>query len=160
MANEQLAVEIQSHNRVNQLIKDYAPAIIANAKALEGRPVFKTDGSLRKDAQAVLDIPQLPGRSDMIYLNRSTYSLGFTFKTCCTAKNSQPHMSDHCSYSESTVYIGDVEGGVLGKVNEGLINEHRSDYTLEEVLALRAKCAEARKAYEEARSACNPFGER
>lgn len=160
MTNEQLAVEIEAENRVNQLIKDYAPAIFANAQNLVGRPVFKADGSLRKDALAILDIPTLPERHDMIFLSRGGPSLDFVFKTCCTAPNSQPYMSDHCSYAQTIVYIGDMVDGVLGSVDEFNAEHYKSDHTLEEVLALRAKCAEAKKAYDEARAACNPFGER
>lgn len=157
--NAQLAVEIEAENKVNKLIKDYAPAMFANAKALEGRPVFKADGSLRKDAMAILDVPSLPGH-DMIFLSRGGYSLAFTFKTSAWAKNEREHMSDHCTYAETTIYIGDMENGVLGPVNEFNSETYRSDYTLEEVLAKRVACEKARKAYEEARSACNPFGER
>lgn len=157
--NAQLAVEIEAENKVNALIKDYAPAMFANAKALEGRPVFKADGSLRKDAQAVLDIPTPPERHDMIFLSRGGYSLAFTFKTSAWAKNEREHMSDHCAYAQTTVYIGDMENGVLGPVKEFQEEAYKSDYTLEEVLALRAICETARRVYEEARSACNPFGE-
>ncbi len=158
-SHAQLAVEIEAENKVNKLIKDYAPAMFANAKALEGRPVFKADGSLRKDAQAVLDIPTPPERHDMIFLSRGGYSLAFTFKTSAWAKNEQEHMSDHCAYAETTVYIGDMENGVLGPVSEFNSEPYRSDYTLEEVLGKQTACAEARRVYEEARSACNPFGE-
>ena len=155
----QLEVEIEAENRVNALIKDYAPGILANAQALVGKPVFKADGSLRKDAQAILDIPSLPERHDTIFLSRSSYSLAFTFKTSAWAKNEREHMSDHCSYAETTVYIGHIEDGVLGPVMGFDPDDYKSDYTLEDVLAKQVACAEAKKAYEEARSACNPFGE-
>jgi hypothetical protein len=156
MRDGELKVQIQAENRVNSLINDYFPGILANAQGLVGRQVFKADGSLRKDALAILDMPKLD-HPDMIYLNRSTYSLGFTFKTCCTAPSDQAHMSDHCAYSETTVYIGNVSGNLLEAVNEH--EPRKTDYDFETVRELQKKAREARDAYNAARSACNPFGE-
>jgi len=155
-----LLTQIKAENAVNTLIKARAPRLFEAAKGLVGKQILKADGSLRKDALAVLDVPTFPDRHDMIYLSRSSSSLAFTFKASAWTKNEREHMSDHCSYSETTVYIGDMQNGLLESLEEFDPSDYKSDYDLETIKDLRAKCEEARKAYEQARSDCNPFGER
>ena len=157
MRDGQLKVKIAAENRVNELINTHFPGILERAKGLIGRPIFKNGGTLRVDAQKILDLPTLD-HPDSIYLNRSTYSLGFTFKTCVTAPNDEPHMSDHCSYAETTVYIADMVDGTIEAVNE-FGEPRKTDYSFEEVKALQQAAADAKAAYDKARSACFPFGE-
>lgn len=154
--DQELAVKIAAENRVNAMINRLFPQILANAQQLMGREIFKQGGALRVDAKKILNLPETD-HPDSIYLNRSTYSLGFTFKTCVTASNSEPHMSDHCHYAETTCYIGDIEHNQLTGINEH--EERKDDYSLEIVKAQRAKAEEAKKDYEEARSACFPFND-
>lgn len=158
MQNGQLKVVIEAENQCNALINEHLPQMLNRAQALVGKPIFKQGGTLRKDAEKVLQKPTLD-HPNMVYLNRSTYSLGFTFKVCVSAPNEEyPHMSDHIHYAETTVYIGDMEGGVLKDVTD-FGEPRRTDYNFDEVRALQKKAREAKAAYSEARSACFPFGE-
>jgi len=157
METGSLKAKIASENRVNALVNDYAPAIFNNAKDLVGKPVFKADGSLRLDALKILDLPKV-NHPDTLFLNRSKYNLSFTFKTCCQEPHENPAFSDHCSYAETTVYIGDVENGILVTLKDPE-PPHKTDYTLKEVRAAQAEAARAKEAYEKARAACFPFGE-
>ena len=157
MRDGQLKVQIEAENRVNSLINQHLPGMLQRAQGLVGRDVFKQGGTLRVDAKKILDVPTLD-HPDMIYLNRSTYSLGFTFKSCVTAPNDEAHMSDHCAYAETTVYIGDVENGILQEVND-FGQPRKTDHSFEEVRELQKKAREAKAVYDDARSACFPFGE-
>jgi len=140
------------------MIKEHAPALFEAARALVGRQILKADGSLRKDALVVLELPTFDEHNLSIYRNSSNYSLSFTFKVSEWTENTGG-MSDHTEYAERTVYLGDMSNGVLNDSKEFDPTDYKSDYTIEGIQMARMACLKARKAYEKARSACNPFGE-
>ena len=157
MEDAALQCKIDAENRVNTLINEHAPALIASAATLVGKPIFKADGTLRADATKVLQLPKL-NHPDMIYRHSSSYNLAFTFKTCCTIPNKVDNRSDHCAYAETTVYVGDVTNGIMVKLEE-VGAPRKTDYTLAEVRAKQAEARRLKDAYDKARSACFPFGE-
>jgi len=153
----ELPVKIQAENNVNKAILEHGPALIEAAKSLVGHLIFKVDGSLRKDIESVLPIPRFEGHDLQISLNRSSSSLSFTFYANTWIAN--PGHSDHSARCSKTLYLGWVTDKVLERVEEFDPEEYPTDYTVEGIMKAREACEEAKKAYENARSACGPFGE-
>ena len=63
-----------------------------------------------------------------------------------------------CLYYETTVYIGDIQNGVLTKI--GSPYKGRMDYTPEEITKKREELKQAEAAFNTARSNLYPFNER
>lgn len=158
MNHDSLQVRINAENAVNKAVLEYAPALFDATKDFVGKPVFKADGSLRKDFKSHIDrLCTLPNRHDMtVYPSSSSFHVSFTFKACEHTLNVKDARHGHVSYSEKTVYLATVENGTITEMRE-FDDCIRTDHTLEEVLEKRAKCDVALDAYNKARAECYPF---
>ena len=119
------------------------------AKALApfvGQKILKADGSFLAKVRAAF-----PKIDIFYYRNQSNYSVSFV------AKESENIVGGcGCVYEESTVYIGDLNNGVLVKLYER--PTFRTDYCVEEIQMLRQLAEKARDDARQAESKLDGFG--
>jgi hypothetical protein len=125
-----------------------------------GQKIIKADGSLLAKIAAKLpafpDEKGNPGQhvhaSIMTYRHRSDYSLAWTVKTC------QPIPPHTCTYYESTVYIGDMDGDVLKSMTTHM-EDWKADYTLADIVAKIEAYEAAQKVADDLKGAVYPFSD-
>jgi hypothetical protein len=138
----------RAHAYAHRLYATLAPIF----QPLIGEKIFKADGTLT--AKCLKLMPELPHGIDLhVYKHVSDYSLAWTVKTCEMIEG-----ESCCLYYEITVYVGEMNKGVLTKLSTPFSG--RVDYTPAEIQDKRNKVELAEKALSDARSALWPFAER
>lgn len=154
----QLQAKIVARNRAGEIANELYPKFLEIFKPYSGQKVCKVDGTLLKKIDEALPDSQFPEDkwpkpTVMYYRSRSEYNIAFTVKTC--ADDGQ----GGCAYEEVTVYICDLSNGVIPTDGRWYDPPKcRTDYNLAEVKALREAYKVAKKAADDAQSACHPFG--
>lgn len=149
MNTSQLQARITATNRANAKANELWHTLATAFQPLVGKKILKQDGNLLAKYENLL--PGFPYNASLhVYRYGSPYTLAWTVKACEV-------VGGIAHYVDVTVYVGDLSNGVLTKLTPK--HERRENYTLEEVLAAQARAQAAREAYEEAKSACFPFGE-
>ena len=145
-----LEAKVAAVNRANAAANELYPQMVAIFSPLVGRRLDKASGGFYDKIKKLL--PVLPNTQQLqIFRSSSNYALGFTVKTC---ELNPPH---GCFYHEVGVNIGSMTHGVLTDMQT--YSPRRSDYTVEEVLDLRAQYIVKKNAAQQAYSAINEFGE-
>lgn len=150
---DELSAKVEAVNLANKTANEIYPILRKVFEPFMGQNITKNDGTLL--ARIVKLIPELPdSRAVTVYGKHSkhSYSVSFTVKTCVS------YGEHSCTYYEIGVYICDVTNGVVTRFYD--VDERKTDYTVEDILAKREAARAAKKAYEDARSACFPFDER
>ncbi len=118
-----------------------------------GKQILKKDGPLLTKIQNSL--PKLPyGHKEQVYRYQSYYSLMYIVRI---SENYTYPGGNAPVYEEANVYIGHLQDNILTAMYEPFTA--RTDYTVEEVLALRTHYEKYKKLASDALSALNPFGE-
>lgn len=148
--NERLECKVKAVNAAHECGRMLFNELVEIFTPLVGEKVEKQDGDLLSKIKLL--IPDFSDGDRMyVFKNHSKYSLSWTVKACCVAA------SNICIYHDISVYIGDLENGVLTKVYPSF--DARSDYTVEEVIRNREAYFKARQIANDARSLLFPFGE-
>jgi hypothetical protein len=150
-----IAAKVAAVNAANKLAMEIYPTLRAIFEPYVGQKVEKADGGLlAKIAKLLPDFPCKPGLH--VYKLGSNYSLAWVVKTC---ESSAGRQADYqiANYHETTVYIGNVTGGVLSEFCKA--PELRTDYTVEAVEAAREAYRKAKQAADDAHGKLHPFGE-
>lgn len=130
-----------AHKLYAQLSERFAPLV--------GQKILKADGSLMaKFEPLVADLPNSTALSTYRY--RSNYSLVYVVKVC------EPLPPHGCTYHESSVYVGELDGQTLKSIAPPFVG--RYDFTEEEITEKRAALTAAEEAVSAAQSALIPFG--
>ena len=87
-----------------------------------------------------------------VFRRSGDYTVCFEVKVCVPVEDGHT-----CVYESYFVYVADLCNGNCGKIMDR--EQRRVDYTVEEIIRLRAKAKAAKAAYESAKSALYPFGE-
>lgn len=151
----------EAHKEARKLYELLVPIF----RPLVGTKILKADNSFTQKVEKL--IPKFPyGSALRITLhNYRTYSLAWDVK--CSAEYQEEYYDRYDDkmtvrevtlYRDCTVYIGKMESGVLKEICPPS-EYHRTDYTVEEVLAARKKFKEAEEVYNAAKSALGLFGE-
>jgi len=149
--NEILTANVRAVNRANEYGATLYRTLAELFRPLVGTQVLKKDGTLLAKIKALL--PELPCTAALhVYKHGSECGLAWVVKT-------SEMIGDTCScvYHESTVYVGDLQAGVLTAISTPF--QGRTNYSVSEVEKARKRYEEARQAAEEARNALYPFGE-
>ena len=146
----ELNAKIIATNKANAYANELYEKLVTVFKPLVGQQIMKKDGTLLAKYEKLLPTFVNTGPIS-VYRSSSHYSLSWTVKTCVVTDGIGV-------YAEATVYVGDLsEGSVLTSICKP--NNYRSDYTLAEVEKNRKAAREAKEVYNNAKSACFPFGE-
>ena len=153
-----LQAKIVARNRAGEVANELYPKFLAIFKPLAGQKVCKVDGTFTKKVDEQLPPSNYPDKwpkpTVMYYRSRSDYTVSFTVKTC--ADDGQ----GSCAYEEVTVYVCDLENGVVKADGRWYDPPNcRTDYNADEVKRLRADYEAKKKVADDARSALYPFGE-
>jgi hypothetical protein len=152
-----LAIRVRGVNKANARANKLYDELIPIFKPLVGKPLFKVTGGLfEKYKKLVPDFPYGHGLPQ-IYRNSSNYSLSYTVKTWEAEPSNIPGHSDIGYYHETTVYIGDLQNGVLTKLYDP--PNFKTDYNAADIAAKREAYQKAKEAADKAQSALFPFGE-
>lgn len=157
-----LAAKVAAVNRANAEARRLYPLLVAAFAPYYGQKVIKVNGDVLASVEKTL--PPLPGWGDTanrlcVYRNRvSSYALSYVVKV--SENYAGPH-GDQCVYHEVTIYPCDLDGPNAKAPSGGgeWVLTARTDWTAEEVSALRVTAAKAREAARNAESALQPFGE-
>lgn len=155
----ELTAEVHAVNLANGYANELYPILRDFFAPLVGQKIVKADGSLlEKLGRKLPKFPAKNGRpgqhehaSVMVYRHRSDYSLAWTVQVCWPIP---PHT---CTYYVITVYIGDMGGDVLKEVPDRYRPDRRTDYTVDEIVGKIEAYEAAKKAVDDAYSACHPF---
>jgi len=154
-----LEARVRAVNATNAAANEIYAPLVAAFEPFVGQKILKADGHsfLQKVAKAVPEFVHRRGEapywSSMSYCRlRGDYSLVWECKAC------ENILNDHgCTYHATSVYIGELQNGVLTKILPQHV--YRTDYSVAEIIRLRAEYEVAKKIHDEAKSALNPFGE-
>lgn len=155
--NNRLSLKVKAVNTANMYAKSIYPTLHTYFKQYVGEKIEKVDGSLLKKVKD--NIPNIDmdkcvedgcNISFTAYRQTSNYSLSYVAKVCVSN-------GDGCAYHSSTVYIGEMNNGVLENVNYEEPTG-RTDYTAEEIVDARKKIEDAKKVVSELERAVNEFG--
>lgn len=157
ISDRELPAAIDATNEANRRAMDLQIRLLAFFTPWVGKKVEKADGTLLQKVQTGLKeyIGELPCTPSVhVYRSSSAYSMDWTVKV---SKSYGEGMGGGTTYATATVHVGELQGDTLVKLGSPITL--RTDYTLENVRAARKKAADLKKAYEDARSECHPFGE-
>ncbi len=154
----QLKARIIARNRANEVANEVYRELVEIFRPLVGEKVLKADGQFLAKIAKLL--PDWNARYDtasdkstvQVYRYSSDYSVVFVVKTC------QSNGEGGCAYEECSVYVADLNGTSVGEKISDPPNA-RTDFTVDEVLRLRANYAVKKVAADNALSALFPFGE-
>jgi len=152
MPRPELEAQVKAVNKANQYANELYARLAPIFEPLVGSNVLKVDGSLQAKYQKLL--PKFPNTIELnVYFSDCalSYSLTWVVETYEMIKGG-------CGlYHKASVSIGDLNNGKLVKI----VNRpnYRDDYKAEDVEAAQLKTKEAKKVYEELKSALFPFGE-
>ena len=151
ISNADLPYAVQARNAVNFLANRIQTPLAELAKAWNGKPIAKADGSPRKDFKAAFEDTLVAlGMSADVYLTLTTYSAVANVKVCVSGEG-------HCHYATVTLYFANCKDGVL-VVDDRVFGEPRkTDWTADEVNKRAAKIRELESALSEAKSALYDF---
>lgn len=146
----ELPAKIAATNRANQLANEWQAKLLAVFAKHVGQKILKADGSLL--AKIEKELPERPCTHNVrIYRHHSNYSLAWVVNVSERIDNIGT------TYAEAVIYVGSTRGDQLTGLEP--VRTLRTDYSLAELAAARERTAAAKKAYDEAREACYPFGE-
>jgi hypothetical protein len=149
--SDALKAKVAAVNRCHAEAMKLFPQMVAIFAPLVGQKLDKVDGGLLEKIKKLL--PEFPNTHKLqIFRGSSSYSLYWTVKTCEMIGSTHT-----CCYHEIGVYIGNMNNGVLTSLHDSF--SARSDYTVDEVAALRVDYKAKKKAADEAHSALSHFGE-
>ena len=148
----QVAAVNKAHAEANRL----KPLLLAYFEPRVGQAILKSDGDLLLKLKR--DLPEV---SDglMAYRGNSKYSLFWHVKADEAYANPTSPGYQIWEHYEVSVYVAELDGGVLRKLIKLNVEETlRDDYTVTELLAKRAMARALKDKYERAKEECWPFG--
>ena len=154
-----LAAKVAAVNAANAEAIRLHPILSAVFAPLIGSKIEKVDGPLLESVKKLM--PALPNTVALsVFRSPSRYSLVWTVKAC-ESYDGGTRFTNGCIYHETSCYIGELDGAILKALVpfENTLKGVRTDWTENEVAALRAKAEATKKAASEALSALHPFGE-
>jgi len=140
---------------------DYANQLYSQLRAVfepfVGQQIFKVDGTLLAKVKKLVDALNLPCTVSLhVYRHVSDYSLAYTVKTCEVVPT-EPGNYGTAYYYEITVYVGEIKGKILTKINKA--PNFNTKNRASDVVEARERYKEAKKLADEAHSALYLFGE-
>jgi hypothetical protein len=168
--DERLNAKVRAYNKVNARAMELQPELLAMFRPFVGKKILTNSGfvaKLRPLIDALREREQQPGRGRFQFWTGSTsYTLTFTLKAW-ESYNGEQYGG---AYAEATLYVGELgragatHGGHCDVARDCLasLNEEplalRTDYSAEQVRALRKAAQEAEEKAREAEHALSPFG--
>ena len=155
--------EIQARllNKRGELVNKYFPEIVAKLNAFDGK-VVKVDGSFTEKAKAAgicyaYDSANLP-HGCRIVLSVSTYGTGIFHKQTLSLQVSYyENIGDVAHHApEWSYWLGELDNGRMKEIKIERVPE-RTDWTVEEIDALKAEYEKAKGDYEGARHNARHF---
>lgn len=153
-----LELRVRCVNQTHAIANGLYPKLAELFRPYVGQKILKTTGELLKvikDQEKALELPHNPKFS--VYRDPSDYSLSYLVTGRDWIPSPVTGHSDYSCYHNATIYLGSLKGQTL----EGLsiFHELRTDYSADQVLKDREGFLTARKAFEDARSKLDFFGE-
>jgi len=150
-----LDARVKATNMINAWANKVGPILLERFRPLVGVKLLKVDGSFLEKYKHLCEIP-LPDKMHRYHRDNSGYWLSFNLDVCVSVEG-----YEGCIYEKNHVHIGNFDGQTLKDVrNAPLASETlRTNYTAEEVIALRAEFDRCKKIAQQAESALYPFGE-
>lgn len=131
-----LAAAVAARNEVNTQANERFPSIIEALTPFVGATVCKVDGTLFKKVKEALPVFESSTGfgSSCWYSTGHGYSLVLNLKTC---HGVQPN---GCVYAETTLYLGDLQNGVLTRLYDApnFKTDFTEDFVIQARLAVRA----------------------
>jgi hypothetical protein len=98
---------IEGQNELKNLIKETLKNILPKLNDLGNKPIFKTDGSLRKNTEFLKDSLLKYMGHPISYLFDSYGTLSISFKICLTG-GSFDDRTNFCEYFSQTIHLVDL----------------------------------------------------
>lgn len=156
-----LEIRVRGENTASRIANEIFPVLAEFFSEYVGESIRKQSGGLFKKIEDKLKEIESQFPSDpilqMIVRNGLEYSVSYLVK-CCETYTEEGRECGEAIYSEKVVYVADLQGGVVSRIYDP--PEFRTNHSVDTVIKARKKFKEAEKAFNEARSALFPFGER
>ena len=147
-----LAAKVAAVNMANEYANELRPILLAAFAPYVGQKITKNDGTLLEKVKKTL--PEMPSHAGLsVFRRNDSYCLVYTVKTCIG------YGEHSCVYHEASLYLYRFNGATLTPWDGCQWENLRTNYNEAEVLELRAKNDEAKRAARAAESALYPFGE-
>ena len=123
-------IVIKGTNKLNKLIADSVPGILAELKNHIGKKVTKIDGDFLESIKPSLT-KHLPTqeRRPIAYFDNSDYSIRLEYKICLSG-GSYDDNTYYCKYFDQSVYLGNLKDQVLTEVRDGNLAEFQEKITV------------------------------
>lgn len=153
-----LEARVKATNLVHEWANKIEPILKARFLPLVGQKILKADGSMMAKYAELANVSALqPDKMHRICREtRSSYSLAWCLDVCVSVEG-----FEGCIYEKQMVYVGQIKGSTLESVYPAKLasETHRTNYSADEVTALRAEYERLNKIAKDAQSALLPFGE-
>lgn len=147
-----LHARVVAVNRANDIANKLYPKLRAFFDGLAGQKVIKTDGSFLESIKKQLpELPQGPGLQ-VFRDSRSSYSINFVVRVW------EQH-NEGGYYHEVSLYVANLTGQICKAWTGAEWENHRTDWTPEEVQGARKQVDAARQILRARESKLGPFGE-
>ncbi len=163
ISDRELPAAVEATNEANRRAMVLQTRLLAFFQSYVGKKVKKVDGTLLAKIQADLNeylgdvsptssVYTCRSATSSVHIcrSRSDYSLDWMVKV-------SKSYGEGVTYASACAFVGELRNGVLVKLGNPVVL--KTDYTVEGVRAARQKAADLKRAYDDARGACYPFGE-
>jgi hypothetical protein len=163
MTNDRLVARVRAVNLCNEVCGVVFSRLKERLTPFVGRPVVKVDGSLRENVKAALagiweDYEKRTADGCRVTITTNFHRAGFAWAVYVSAPLGDPNGDHTVQSAEQSVYLGDLDGVTLKKLND-CDHARRTDYSADEIRAQRKKVEELEKVYNEEKHKLFPFGE-
>lgn len=151
-----LEERVRARNRANQKANEIYDLLCPIFKPLAGQKILKKEGGLLASVARLIP-DECFYRSRELSVARFGIQRGICGYTLAWCAKAYEQVTDECFcvYEESVARIADIKGQLCGDLV--LPPNFRTDYTVDEIMRLRADFEEKKRAFEDARDALYPF---
>jgi len=151
--DRELPAKVKATNRAYAMANRLCPILQDVFRPFVGQTILKATGTLLAKIEKL--VPEFPkGPHLQIYLRLTAYSLDWMVKTDEFIDPSAEHGT--VTYAEAVAAVGRIDRGVL--IELATPPNYKTDYKVEDIIAMRDKADELKKQYEQARDQTWPFG--
>ena len=149
-----LSANVVARNKVNSQVLKYVPVFIELLTPFVGQKVKLADGNLSKKVRDEIKENMPQDQSVVHYwVTCSTYSLKVHFKVSAQVDSAS------CTYADVVYYIGELDAqGVLTELNPLQVNQYPTNYSADEISALRVEAGLIKGELDNVMSKLHHFG--
>ena len=150
MNTELLTAKVGAVNKANKYANELSGELVRFFTDYVGKKILKADGTLLAKIAALA--PKFKNSTSIsVYRQNSNFTLAWVVKTC------EPLPPHSCVYHETTIWVGDLDNGLLKGVREDK-QPYKTDFSVEEISKKREEYEKVKNQLDEIEGDLYPFG--